>query len=303
MLAFQDKSSMDSCVRGLCKNQDVVFTGISNLRGEPFNYGIVMDGHGSDEFISFMKRLDWTCIVSCDDVWENIYSILMTNNYLTGGSTLIVMRAFINRIEVISVGDSVILIHKNGELSFTNEKHTHNNFKEKERLKTITTYQGIKKPKDYIPIIRNSNEMQATLSYYNYFGTISYPRSHHLAMTQCLGHGNITGYEPERHIEYFEENDSMHILMGSDGLFDMLLLKKNIQITPDLTPTDLEDIQRDQIDILTMNATELVEKVEKRWKKCDWIYHWHNKDYSKIVYPLSFEGVYDDICAIIWKNK
>jgi len=302
MSSFQDKISMDACVRGLCKNQDVAFMGNSNLRGEHFDYGIIMDGHGSDEFISYMKGLDWTYIVSCDDVWEQIYSILMTINYLQGGSTLIIMRAFINRIEVISVGDSVILIHKNGELSFTNEKHTHNNPREKERLKTVPSYHGMKKPTDYIPLIRNSNEMQAIKSQYNYFGTDYNPRLHHLAMTQCLGHGNITGYEPERHVEYFEENDLMHIVMGSDGLFDMLLLEKNVKTTPELTPTDLEDIQKDHIDILTMNATELVEKVEQRWKKCDWSYHWHIKDYSKVMAPLSFNGEYDDISAITWRN-
>jgi serine/threonine protein phosphatase PrpC len=302
MSSFQNKISMDCCVRGLGKNQDLAFNGSSKLRGDKFDYGIILDGHGSHQFITFMERLDWLYIVSIEDPWEALYSILMENNYLEGGSTIIIMRAFINRIEVISVGDSSIIIHKNGVLSYINEKHIHTNPKERERLMTVPFYRGIKKSKDYIPQIRNSREMQATKSNYNYFGDDDYPQLHQLAMTQSLGHKNITGYDPERHVEYFEEIDTIHVLMGSDGLFDMLLLEKYIKTTPEITPSDLEDIQKDNQDIIVMTATELVEKAEQRWKKEDWTYHWHIKDYSQIMSPISFMGAYDDISAITWKK-
>jgi serine/threonine protein phosphatase PrpC len=298
MSSFQNKISMDFCVRGLGKNQDLAFTGSSKLKGDKFDYGIILDGHGSHQFIDFMKRMEWLYIVSDEDPWETLNSILMENNFLEGGSTIIIMRAFINRIEVISVGDSSIIIHKNGVLSYMNEKHTHTNPKEIERLKHLSSYRGIKKSKDYIPQIRNSTEMQAKRGHYNYFG---YDHMQ-LAMTQSLGHKNITGYEPERHIEYYEEMDTIHILMGSDGLFDMLLLKKYINTIPEHTPTDLEDIEKDNQDILEMTATEIVEKAERRWKKEDWSYHWHIKDYSQIMTPISFMGMYDDISAITWKK-
>jgi serine/threonine protein phosphatase PrpC len=302
MSSFQNKISMDCSVRGLGKNQDLAFNGSSKLKGESFDYGIIMDGHGSYQFIRYMERLDWLYIVSCEDPWDALYSILMENNYLEGGSTIIIMRAFINRIEVISVGDSSIMIHKNGILSYINEKHIHTNPKEKERLATFPFYHGIKKSKDYIPQLRNSTEMQATKSNYNYFGDEYNPQLHQLAMTQSLGHKNITGYDPERYVEYFEEMDTIHILMGSDGLFDMLLLEKYVKTTPELTPTDLEDIQKDNQDIIAMNATEIVEKAEQRWKKEDWSYHWHIKDYSQVMTPISFMGGYDDISAITWKK-
>jgi serine/threonine protein phosphatase PrpC len=299
MSAFQ-KISIDICVRGLSKNQDVAFNGSSKLRGEHFDYGIIMDGHGSDQFIDFMRSLEWLYIVSQDDPWEYFHSILMDYQLLEGGSTLIIMRAFINRIEIISVGDSSIIIHKNGELSYMNEKHTHTNQSEIERLSHLPDYNGTKKMKDFIPQIRNSQEMQANRSYYNYFGN-NYSHTQ-LAMTQSLGHGNITGYNPERHIEYFEETDKINLLMGSDGLFDMLLLENVVQTKPELSTSDLDDIRKDNDDILMMNATEIVEKVEKRWKKEDWAYHWHIKDYSKVMSPLSFNGFYDDISAITWKK-
>jgi serine/threonine protein phosphatase PrpC len=295
MASFQNKISMDLCVRGLVKNQDVAFNG----RGDNFDYGIILDGHGSDQFINFMRSLDWLHIVSQDDPWVMLQSILMENSHLEGGSTLIIMKAFINRIEIISVGDSSIIIHKNGELSYMNEKHTHRNPREIERLSQLQYYRGTKKMKDYIPQIRNSQEMQADRSYYNYFGMYS---QIHLAMTQSLGHGNITGYHPERHIEYFEETDRINILMGSDGLFDMLLLTTKVKTPPELSTNDLDDIQKDNDDILMMNATEIVEKIEKRWKKEDWVYHWHINDYSKVMSPISFNGAYDDISAVTWKK-
>jgi len=302
MSSFQEKISVDLCVRGLAKNQDVAFNGKSELKGELFDYGIILDGHGSDEFISFMRKMDWLSIVSCDDPWEMIHPILIENCYLKGGSTLIIMRAFATRIDVLSVGDSSILIHKNSDLVYMNEKHTHSNSREQERLKSNPQYRGLKKPFNYIPIIRNSHEMQAKRGYYNYFGEDFDPRQNQIAMTQALGHKNITGYDPERHIEYFEDTDDINIVMGSDGLFDMLLLEKTVNKTPELNPSELEDIQKDYIDILTMSASELVEKAEKRWKK-DWIYHWHIKDYSQVMGPILFDNGYDDISAITWKKN
>jgi serine/threonine protein phosphatase PrpC len=302
MSSFESKISMDMCVRGLAKNQDLAFNGKSDLNGESFDYGIILDGHGSDEFIRFMRRLDWVFIVSCDDPWGAIHPILIENSHLNGGSTLIIMRAFANRIDVISVGDSGILIYKNNELIYTNEKHTNSNSREQERLKSNPLYRGLKKPVDSIPLIRNPHEMQAKRGYYNYFGPDYDPKQHQLAMTQSMGHGNITGYDPERHVESFEETDSIKIVMGSDGLFDMLLLEQSISKLPELTSSEMEDLKLETIDILSMTATELVEKTERRWKKEDWAYHWHIKDYSQVMYPISFDGGYDDISAITW-NK
>jgi len=119
-------------------------------------------------------------------------------------------------------------------------------------------------------------------------------------MSQSIGHHNITGYQPERHIEYFNQEDTIQCILGSDGLFEMMLIKESLPTIPELLPTELEELDKDTFDMLTMTAEELVLKAEHRWKK-EWNYMWHIKDYTKIV-NVPYND-YDDISAIVWRKK
>jgi len=311
--ASQNKQiNMTESVLGLCKNQDHTVTGKGILNnGEEFDYAVLMDGHGLDFFIDKMRQQDWHTIMCSDDPWIALYIILETIHIVdvstrkysivskknTSGSTLLMMRAFVNRIETLSVGDSQIVIFKNGEYEYGTVPHNMRNPLEVERIAKHSEYSHTTKERP-IPSIRSATALQTIPSEYHHFKDTTM-----LAMTQAIGHNNITGYAPEKNVVLFEEHDNIDIIMGSDGLWEMILLEQSAKTIPFLTEVEIADIVQDKVDLLTMNAAEIVRKAERRWKKEDWIFHWDINNFKKITQECSFCGNYDDISVVKWSKK
>ena len=291
---------MTEQVIGLSKNQDFTVTGQGSLNGKLFDYGVLLDGHGTNTFINLMRQQDWLSIMSQEDPWGALYTILeniklnkVRGSYESSGSTLLMMRAFDDRIETISVGDSQIIVFKNDEFVYETTPHNRKNPLELERL-SKHKYYSFSKTSNYVPAIKSSRTLRAIPSEYNYFvdGT-------KLALTQAIGHNNMTGYEPERQTIFFDKSDKVDVIMGSDGLWEMIILEKNGHATSE---EDLSDALQDKQDLLTMNAAELVSKSEARWKKEDWKYYWNPKN-SEHFCINGFGGSYDDISAIKWTKN
>ena len=311
MSSFQFERIINKCVKDLDKGQDFALCGQSIVEngikmGQQFNYGIIADGHGTNTFIDFLRELNWEEIVSQDDPWEYLYEKYLKDLYIreSSGSTLIIMRAFDTYIQSICVGDSQLVILVNGEFAYKSTPHNMKNPLEQWRLaKPGTTYVGpITKNRD-VPQIRNARSLQARPSLYQQF---TQPRSGAmtvLATTQALGHNCATGYNPEYNECHFSETDHVKVLLGSDGLFDMLLIEEHIQTTPPLTAEDFADLEQDKQDILMMNAEEIAEKCEARWKKLDWAYHYYIKNFNRVATPISFEGSYDDVSSVTFTKK
>lgn len=292
---------------GLGKNQDAIFSGesilITNDISEKFYYAVVIDGHGTNFFVDFLRTVDWNRIVSSVN-FEDELKLTLNNFYVNygkyyygrSGSTLIIMRAFSNRIETISIGDSTVIIYKNGNIAYKNEQHTIDNVFEFERLKKLNTY-ATSSFEGVSPVIKNSQELYPKKNCYNHFtdGVM-------IAMTQAIGHNGITGFLPERHVELYDPSDILRVIIGSDGLFDMLLVENRFFKSKDYTENDRDDFNQDYIDINTMNAEELCKKAEARWKKNDWNYHYNEKNLSKFS-VMGFNGCYDDICCFIYDKK
>ena len=306
------KINMTEHVIGLSKNQDHTVTGQGVLNGESFDFAVLMDGHGTDFFINLMRRQNWPAIMSAEDPWAALYKILETIEIInntkvrtaygmskkeSSGSTLLMMRAFAARIETISIGDSQIVVFKNDEYLYGSTPHNRKNPAEVVRIATHPGY-SYSRPQQPIPSIRNASALQSIPAEYNHFadGTM-------LAMTQSIGHNNITGYDPERNTIVFDEDDTMDVIMGSDGLWEMILLEQSKHNTPPLTEEEQIDILQDMADLLVMNAAELVAKAEARWKKVDWQFYWDVKDFTKVVKAASFCGQYDDISVIKWSKE
>ena len=296
-------SSISGFVKGLSKNQDRIFYGTDeHLEKGIYDWGVLLDGHGSNDFINIMSSQNWREIMMNDDPWNQLHSILLNiNNLYTimGGSTLLMIKSFSNHIETISVGDSEIIIHKNGIQIYKSTPHNLKCSSERERVQTYFDNQLLLvKKSNKIPLIRSSNTLQVRPSEYLFFDPNN--RNIQLAMSQSIGHHNITGYQPEKHIEYFNQEDTIQCILGSDGLFEMMLIKETLPTIPELLPTELEDLDKDTFDMLTMSAEELVLKAEHRWKQ-EWKYMWHIKDFTKIV-NVPYND-YDDISAIVWRKK
>lgn len=306
MSTFSSNMNINGCVRGIAKNQDVIFYGYNDsIPGNEFEWGVLMDGHGTNMFINIMRIQDWQKIMSEVDPWTALEIILLDISGTYGynsGSTLLMMRAYKDRIETITIGDSEIIIHKNGKMIY--KSNPHNNKNETEMLRLAELPQGkchFLRQKVPIPQIRTSDTLQAKIGGYFYFENDASPITTQIAMSQSIGHNNVTCYAPERHIEFFTPEDSIQCIMGSDGLFEMLLIPENILKIPSISDEELSEIvDKDTIDMLTMTAEELCDKAEKRWKQ-EWNYLWHPNDPTKEVIT-TFGNEWDDISAIVWKK-
>jgi len=311
MSSFQFERVINKSVKNLDKGQDFALCGESIIEngikiGQKFTYGIIADGHGADIFINFLRELNWEEIISQDNPWEFLYEKYLKELYIreSSGSTLIIMRAFDTYIQSICIGDSQIVIFVNGEFAYKNTPHNMKNPLEQARLtKPGTTYLGPLTKKNNVAQIRNARSLQAKPCVYQQFLQEKSVQTTILATTQALGHNCVTGYEPEYNECHFSETDHVKVLFGSDGLFDMLLIEEEIQTNPPLTAEDFMDLEQDKRDILMMNAEEIVEKCEARWKKEDWSYHYYIKNFDRVATPISFEGSYDDVSAVTFTKK
>lgn len=295
--SLQMNITMTEQVIGLCKDQDFTVTGQGSLNGKLFDYGVLLDGHGTNTFINLMRQQNWLSIMSQEDPWAALYTILeniklqkIRGSYESSGSTLLMMRAFDDKIETISIGDSQIVIFKNDEFVYGTTPHNRKNPLEVERLSNHNYYSYSKRSNN-VPAIKSATSLRAIASEYNYFvdGTM-------LAMSQAIGHNNMTGYQPERQTIFFNKSDKVDVIMGSDGLWEMILLDDGRH---PISEEDMADVLQDKQDLLTMNAAELVSKSEARWRKVDWKYYW-NPIILEHFCISGFGGRYDDISAIKW---
>jgi serine/threonine protein phosphatase PrpC len=253
MSAFTPLSSsnipenMSMCVKGLLKDQDVAFCGSGcNEEGEKFNWGVVLDGHGTHLFINLMREQNWQLIMTSNNPWKTLNKILEQIQYTYGfcsGSTLLMLRSFSEstnrRIETITVGDSELVVFKNGKQIYKNTPHNMNNPSEVERLQMLPSniFMKFKPSRHYIPQIACNTFLQAKRGGYFHFANTE------IAMSQAIGQNNITGYAPEFNVIPFTEEDHMRVVMGSDGLFEMLLLKENILPISKMNKIVLEQLQ------------------------------------------------------------
>jgi len=291
---------IESCVKGLCKNQDFVYHGKSNIpEYGDYEWAVLLDGHGTNHFLNFICKQDWAAIMTAHDPWSHLEQILLAMEYQhyyeQSGSTLLMMRAFSDRIETISIGDSLILIHKNRQLVYKNSGHKLSNPDEIIRLNaTRPSTWFTQTMRDPVSHIRSADCIQTKPSEYVFFGANT-----QLAMTQSIGHNNVTGYAPERHVEYYTPQDSIQCILASDGFSDMILLQDDLPLLPEYTPHEIAQVEMDQLHLLTMSAQQLLDKAEARWKQT-WNYMWSSSDYTKITQNVF--AAYDDISIVLWKK-
>lgn len=279
---------ISTSVRALGKGQDIVFSGETKM----YKWGVLMDGHGSNAFRDLLLTFPWDDIMSSvRDPEEHLMELIEQRKHTYGkdsGATLLMMKAYPDRIETISIGDSEIAIWKNGALSYKSTPHNRRNPLEVDRLSTMNVHYDI--PQYPVPVIATSMKMQARKGEYATFkdGT-------RIAPTQAIGHNGVTGFASERHVEFFDPaRDHVRCILGSDGFYDMFLVES--EEAP-------EDAAQDHIDALSMTAEELVQKAADRWSQ-SWFYHW-NPEKPEVNYSCVFpaEGGRDDVSVVVFDNR
>ena len=293
------EGTIESCVKGLSKNQDVVRTG---KKGEEYFWIVCCDGHGNNSFVDILKALDWQEIMEHPNSYYYLQSKLSTCRYtINSGSTLCMVKIFEDKIECVSVGDSRVFIYKNEEMEYTNTPHLYSNEAEHRRLGSSTTVKISNVRYEMFPAITSETSMkQKQLSYVTFLqkNTNNTNNSVVLAMTQSIGHYNITGFAPEfKTIKYDSHMDKIRVIVGTDGFFDMSLVEN--------TGTSAEEEagrEKDKQDLLQLSAEELADKAEKRWKQ-QWKYYYGGSRFPNLFEETAFDkSSIDDIGIAVWSS-
>jgi len=231
-------------IEQMCKAQDATFIGkYIDESGEEFDWCMVADGHGSDFCINILRDFDknkLNTIISnknpIETLSEYINNEFKNNNYYyTSGSTVCLVKYHKDYVEVISCGDSQAAIFKNGELILLTEEHNWQNQSERERLLKLHNNNIITRPTMDIKVLNDTDLIGVDSEY------IRYPDNTLIACSQSLGHNGITGCNPSVSKIKFDKTDSIRVIAGSDGLWDMIM-KDNINEMSELYKMEGNDI-------------------------------------------------------------
>lgn len=277
-------------VEQMDKRQDHTRTGEIFIDGVLVKYAVVFDGHGQYPIIDFIQSIDDAkmreimtaeCPATTMFDYINAQTPKLCRLGQCSGSTMCMARIYPTHIEIINVGDSQAVVFKNGKLEFISETHEYANEKEKARLdeegrlhETLSST-GLK--------IVNETEMYITRTVY-----ISHKNDGvTLAISQALGHDGKTGIAPSREVIPYKAEDEMRIILGSDGVFDMILREQDSDAF----------IESDLLAMVDMSAQEIVKRAVDRWLQ-PWNMH-HDLNNLSLYANCQFERKHcDDIAAI-----
>jgi len=264
----------------LGKKQDYINSGecIDEETGKKCYWIAAFDGHGNSNVINAIRSMNlssYICKSNPIELMEDYINWISNENelWIMSGSTVTIVKIFDDKICCMNSGDSQSIVFIDGEKIYANELHCLANEKEVERLKQIRPYLEVIPSTRYI--MEDFDKMKLEEILY-----IEYNDLNSMCMvTQSLGHCKKLPCSPEiKKIEYKKEQN-IDIVVGSDGLFDMILMTSPAEIN----------------DLVTMSASELAEKTEKRWKQ-DWKIA-DEKNPDKIIISRYAENDYDDLCV------
>jgi serine/threonine protein phosphatase PrpC len=116
---------------------------------------------------------------------------------------------------------------------------------------------------------------------------IVYDNGNCLICTQCLGHNGITGIKPDKTIIDYTEEDNVRILLGSDGLFDMIIKQ---QFNDDY-------LEQDLLAIIDLPGEVILNRAIKRWMQ-----EWRVCDINNIsettIHKFEKQEC-DDVCVVV----
>lgn len=197
-------------------------------------------------------------------------------------------------VDVLSVGDSSAVIHKNGKKVLQSIEHSPFNQEEINRL--------FKEKGDKICFTTSSSGFGLLDANTVYKKSCKYATIKgsgiSMAMTQSIGHlsfkdkKTIFGLAPYKTHMEFSENDHINIKIFSDGVSDVI---------------DPEVIIDDQFFLIRSNATEMANFAKSRWEqtwRCTQKENWDNTlKYGKELIHTMGKISADDISCISWIGK
>jgi hypothetical protein len=215
---------ISTAIESMYKGQDYICQGegTDSETGEPFQWIMLNDGHGTNSCINCIKSIP---IDKKSELIGKPNPIAALAEYIDeskrifkrepSGATAVILKCYANRGEVITCGDSQAVIFKDGAIVHITEEHNCSNPNERIRLieRGVTFFES-----KNIKVV-SPNEMIHIPTEYAVFDI-----NHQIACTQALGHNSITGYSPDKYVIYFDECSTYKIILGSDGIFDMIMM-------------------------------------------------------------------------------
>lgn len=238
-------------IQQMDKHQDQTYIGdgVNEETGEKFKYAMITDGHGRHDCIRVLRSITKADLSTMLGKKNPVFALA---NYVKSrmhptrpygsGATLCFTKIFEDRIECVNVGDSQFAVFKDGELLHLSTEHTWENAKDKERLLATDPFLFFE-PSKTIKVISKTKMISAYTEY------AVWADGNRLACTQALGHGSRTGFAPDTISIPLEKGSTYKVIIGSDGIWDMVI------------KDDPEDIKR----FSTMNGNEIVESISARW--------------------------------------
>jgi len=302
MSAFQEEiNNYNECsVRSLDKGQDVAHCCRveKSVPEESYDCFIGFDGHGRNTFNDRLNLINLGEVAEATDSLSKILKLTTEMNTRTdnSGATYYEAKLYCNRVETCSVGDSQVAVFVDKKLVYISTPHNMKNPLEVDRLKSrIDSGEVCVRTDRPTPAIFSKDTLKMRDAKYIYFES-----GDMLALSQSLGHNNITGIVPERHTVFFESGQEVAVVGGSDGLWEMINLGG-------------PDAEEDLLALATMSVIEIADIAEGRWKQ-DWNIQWINSNgelqtfvdrfTNKNITAQNPRSGYDDVtvCKIL-KNK
>jgi serine/threonine protein phosphatase PrpC len=293
-------------VISLGSGQDRVFTYKKNDTQTLF--GVLFDGHGYNSYINKVDSLlsnenNIIELMNSENPIQWMIDHIPFSSYknILSGSTCSTIHLSPTKLITHMVGDSTIYVFCNGDLIYQSKNHNllHvSNEKEKKRLYNNLSFLKYKKTTRMITI--GKNDCETLQAHYYYFDDIK------LAMTQSLGHDNITGIDPEIFTYDIQPEEKIRVVVGSDGLWDVMNLSAIDNKPIDDFPQELREYEMmkrtsamDDMNLIKiLSGNELAKLAEQRWKQ-DWQL-WYRK--HKYDMPQKYLS-YDDISVIVFENE
>lgn len=218
--------SMSQAMNQLSKGQDQTYTGefIDIKTGEKVYYAIELDGHGSDHCINKLRTMDFVPFLQMDNPVEEIAKCLIREktvpHYMSSGACISIALIYTktNNIVLLNCGDCQTALFMDDELLYINEPHDLDRMGELEHVKKHGTFWDITQSSGFRII--SPNQLQARASKY-----VRYSTGNMLAPTRSLGHNGIVNSDAERAVFPMEAGKKYRIVLASDGVFDVAIIK------------------------------------------------------------------------------
>ena len=215
---------MQCAVNNMSKGQDYACSGeaVCETTGLPFKWAAVFDGHGGHEVINYIRSENINKHAARPNPAESLQAAITESNVLppylpTSGSTMAMVKVFSDHADVITVGDSVIVVYEDGIPILVTQCHDSDNAGEVERVRTTFPYVRIESSHT-IRVLSETRITSRAKSQFLYGGGLI------LAPSQALGHRNRTGICPGKYTVVFQPGKRYRITGASDGVFDMAIL-------------------------------------------------------------------------------